>query len=272
MLFSFSEYFWCSSIAFLWYESCYSRKYVVIVWMLFISEFLCYSRNVVFILWVFRWYISAVFSIILYIFYTVTSPFFWILLLFLECWLYALYVYVSSRMLLFCVCVCYSPRLCVIHWMFILFSECRSSRNIVVSWTFMLFSECMCYCHMLLLHFKRFYSLHICVFLGMIILFSECWYSPSVAAVLWMSVFCEYLCYALKFVLLSESFCCSLNGCVVILQSAKSLCYFIKRLLCLVYVSINVCSKGECYSIVNSEIWGSNPGPVYSSWWRFHKS
>jgi len=58
-----------------------------------------------------------------------------------------------------------------------------------------------------------------------------------------MSVFCEYLCYALKFALLSESFCCSLNICVAILSSVKSLCYFKKGLLCLAYVSIDVRSR-----------------------------
>ena len=126
-----------------------------------------------------------------------------------------------------CLCHCSSVviwRLYVILWEYVLFTECLFySRNIVVFWTFILFSECLYYCHMLLLlHFEHFYSLHICVFLGMIILFAECWYFPSVADVLWMSVFCEYLCYALKFVLLSENFCCSLVVCVVILPSVKS--------------------------------------------------
>ena len=131
----------------------------------------------------------------------------------------------------------------VIHWMFILFSECCNSRNIVVSWTFMLLSECLCYRHMLLLYYKRFYSLHICVFLRMIIFFAECWYSPSVAAVLWMSVFCEYLWCASKFVLLSESCCCSLNVCVVLLPSVEIVYYFKKLHLCLAYVTTNVCSR-----------------------------
>ena len=172
-----------------------------------------------------------------------------------------------------CVCVCYSLTVCVTHCMFILFSECRNSRNIVVSWKFMLFSECLCYCHVLLLPFKRFYSLHICVFLGMIILFAECWYSPSVAAALWMSVFCEYLCYALKFVLPCESFVDLWMSLLLSFRVLKAYIisksdFFASRMSVLTYVA----DKDECYSIVNSEVWGSNPVPVYSSWWRFHKT
>jgi hypothetical protein len=158
-------------------------------------------------------HLRCVFSNFIYIFYTVNSPFFWILPLFFECWYYALYV--NIRVLLFCVCLRYSLIICVIQWMFILFSECCNSRKVVVSWRF-------CYCHVFLLYCKSFYSLHICGFLGMIVLFSGCWYSPSIAAVLWMSVFCEYLCYSLKFVLLSECYCFSLNVCVVVLPSVKA--------------------------------------------------
>lgn len=107
---SFSECLWCSLISFLWYESCYSPKDVVIVWMLFISEFLCYSRNFVFVLWMFL--------------------FFWILLLFFGCCCCAVNIYVGVRVLFFCVCVHYYLRVCVIHLMFILFHDCCNSRNI----------------------------------------------------------------------------------------------------------------------------------------------
>jgi hypothetical protein len=241
--------------------------------MLFISEFLCYSQSIVFILWIFRWGLSIVFSIILYILYTVISNFFLILLLFFECWYYALHVYVSVWVLLLCVCVCYSLRICVIH------GKLFYSPNVILG--ILLFLERLCYspnvcvivtccccCYtinvFILCIFAFFlellyYSL-IADILRVLLLFSECQYSVNiyvmlrnlyyflkVFAVLWMSVLLSYR--VLKAYIISKTY------------------FFASRMSVLTYVA----DKDECYSTVNSEVWDSNPVPVSSSWWRFHK-
>jgi hypothetical protein len=103
-----------------------------------------------------------------------------------------------------------------------------------------------------------YYSLNVDI-LGVLLLFSECQYS-------------ENICHSLNFVLLSE---CSCWIWMPVLLSYRVLkAYIISKSDVFVWpmsVLTYVAGKDECYSTVNSEAWGSNPVPVYSSCWRFHK-
>jgi hypothetical protein len=272
LLYSFSEYLWCSSIAFfvvwklLFYKGCCNCLNVIYLRIfILLSECCFYNAN-------FRMRHPFVFSIILYIFSTANSPFSWI------CY-YSSSVDVMLFMFMLVFEFCYSAFVYVMLWEYALFSECLFYSPNVVILGILLFLESLCYslnvcvivtccCYTVNVFILRifalfserlYYSLFVDI-LRVLLLFSECQYSVNIYVMLWN------LYYSLNvFVVLWMSVLLSYRV-LKAYNISKSVC-FASRMSVLTYVA----EKDECYSRVNSEVWGSNPVLVYSSWWRFHK-
>lgn len=239
MLFSFSEYLWCSSIAFF------------VVGKLLFSKGRCNCLNVVY-LRIFVLFsgccfctvnfqvrhLHCVFSNFIYIlfsefcYYSLSADF--ILCMFMlafQC-CYSTFVYVVLRDYeLFTECLFYSPNVVILGILLFLERLCYSLNVCVVA-------TCCCYtvnvfilCILAFFSEWLYFSLNVDI-LRVLLLFSECQHSVNIYVVL------RNLYYYLNVFV-------ALNAWFVILPSVESLYYFKKWLLCLTHVSINVSSRQE---------------------------